>query len=450
MRTHSIRSVLLLAPALLLAACATADPSASPGPNASALSPIASPDAVAAGTPGPTAIAPTPTAPPRAAGTVLVWQLDGTDGTTATTESLFRLDLANGATVPVATVPVNEDTCCPTALRLSRDRGTALLYAANYRGAVDLATGTFEKASARIPRGDVAISHAGDQLAWIDELTGTSESIVIAGRDGKRSNRIALPAGSFASIPAWSQDDSALLVTTMLPVKTGSEIRLASWIACCSIDRGVQATHVLLVPLDGSSIRDIYDDTAGVLSDRAQPTPTTRPGANAQFAWPASHSLQAWLGPDNRTALVASKACPYQWRTHGPTGISDPVCTDQLMTIDTQTRQRTPLPAAPTSISSAAWSPDGRRLSLLGSVGGGPTGSDVLSILDRASGSIVTLGPAEPDLMSWSDDGQWIAYWRLDPAIAEGGDRVQVWVAPTSGGEPRFVAAHATVAWLEP
>jgi hypothetical protein len=62
----------------------------------------------------------------------------------------------------------------------------------------------------------------------------------------------------------------------------------------------------------------------------------------------------------------------------------------------------------------------------------------------------VNLGPAEPDLMAWSRDGEWIAFWRLDPASKEGGDRVQVWVAPSTGGDARFVAAHATAGWLEP
>ena len=76
---------------------------------------------------------------------------------------------------------------------------------------------------------------------------------------------------------------------------------------------------------------------------------------------------------------------------------SDP--DDEVATIDTETGERTPLPVPLTRISSAGWSPDGRRLSLLGSEGGGPTG---LSVMDRA------------------------------------------------GGDARFGAAHATAGWLEP
>ena len=429
---------------LLLGACTAANPTLSSPPNGAGSS---DPAPSTAALPTPTS-APTPKPPARPSGSLLVWQLDGTDGSTAGTESLFRLDLANGATAPVAKIQVNEDTCCPTALTLSGDRATAFLYAGSYRGAVDLATGIFEKANARIPRGTVAISHAGDRLAWVDDITGTSESIVIAGLDGKRSQRIALPAGAFASIPVWADDDASLLVTTLLPVKTGSAIRLASTIACCSIDRGVQATHLLVVPLDGSAIRDLYDDTPGVLKDQTQPPATAPPGKTGGYALPPSHTFRLLAAsPDRRTLLAVEDVCQGRWGRFRD-GVS--ACASELLTIDTESGQRTSLPVPPTNISSASWSPDGRRLSLLGSGGGGPTGSSLLYVLDRNGGSVVNLGPAEPDLMAWSRDGEWIAFWRLDPATKEGGDRVQVWVAPSTGGDARFVVAHATVGWLEP
>jgi hypothetical protein len=438
MRTAPIRDITSLALVLLLAACSAADPS--PSTIARALDAGPSPVAVASPEPPST---PIPTPPPQPNGTLLVWQLDGLSGDTATTESIFKLALANGATTPIATIPVNENTCCPTSVTLSGDRSTAFLYAGNYRGAVDLATGTFAKAGSRIKHGLVAISRAGDRLAWVDDVTGTSESIVIAGRDGKPLQRIALPAGAFVSTPTWMSDDAALLVTTMLPLKIASDIRLASTIACCSIDRGPLATHVLVVPLDGSSIRDIYNDSPGVIADQSQPEPTHPPGTTAGFASSASRSLQAWPAPDRRAVAVVAEACPSQWQRRG----TDIACTDVLMTIDTESGQRTSLPVPLTRISSAGWSPDGRRLSLLGSAGGGPTG---LYVLDRASGDLIDLGPAEPELMAWSRDGAWIAYWQLDPKVPDGGDRVQVWVAPTTGGDARFVAAHASAGWLEP
>lgn len=435
----SIRRVPTLAVALLLAACSAAHPSPSTVPSAV----YVSPSSVAAATPEPTpTAAPTPTPPPKPAGTLLVWQLDGTDTTTTTTESVFRLDVANGATTPIATLPVNEDTCCPTSLTLSRDHSTAFLYAGIYRGTLDLASGAFTKASGRIPRGNVAISTAGDRLAWVDDVTGTSESIVIGGRDGKRLQRIALPAGAFVSIPTWISDDAALLVTTMLPLKVASDVRLASTIACCSIDRGPLASHVLVVPLDGSSIRDIYDDSAGVIADQSQPEPTRPPVSKGGFPSPASHSVRAWPAPDLRTAVVVAEACPSQWQSRN----ADLICTDELLTVDTETGQRTSLPVPLTRIWSVSWSPDGRRLSLLGSVGGGPTG---LYVVDRTGDDLVGLGPAEPELMAWSPDGAWIAYWRLDPTVTDG-DRVQVWVAPSVGGDARFVAGHASAVWLEP
>jgi len=449
MRTASIRRIPAIGLALLLAACATSEPSPTPE---TALPPTPSGAAAIQST---TASSPTPmptqTPAPRPSGTLLVWQLDGTDGTTATTESVFRVDLSNGATTPVVRIPVNEMTCCPSAMRLSGDRRTAALFAGNYRGAIDLATGTFTKASGRIPHGTVAVSPSGNRLAWVDDVTGTSESIVIGGLDGKRQQRVELPAGSFASVPSWTADDGTLLVTTLLPVKTASAtgIRLASTIACCSIDRGVQATHLLVVPLDGGSVRDIYDDGAGARSDAAQPDPTPPPGTTAGTGLRGTRTFSVISGPDPHTALVLTEVCPSQWYANGfgyhrQTGASP--CADDLMTIDTETARRTPLPVPLTAILSAGWSPDGRRLSLLGSEGGGPTG---LYVVDRDGGSLERLSVAEPDLMAWSGDSAWIAFWRLDPAMTDG-DRVQVWVAPSTGGDATFVAGHASAEWLKP
>ena len=436
----SLRRVSGVLLALLLVACSAADPSPNTVPSAT----DAGPSVVEASAEPTPASSPTPTAPPQPTGTLLVWQLDGLSGDTATTESIFKLDVANGATTPIATIPVNEDTCCPASLTLAPDRSTAFLYAGSYRGALDLATGTFTRASHRIPPGPVPISKAGDRLVSVDDVTGTNESIVISDLNGKEVRRLELPVGAFASQPSWTSDDAALLVTTMLPLKVASEVRLASTIACCSIDRGPLAAHVLIVPLDGRPIRDIYDDSAGVIADQAQPKPTHPPGTTSGFALEANRSLQAWLGPDLRTLAVVEDACPSQWKL-SIRSIS--ICTDELMTIDIETGQRTSLPVPLTRISSAGWSPDGRRLSLLGSEGGGPTG---LYIVDRDGGNPVDLGPAEPELMAWSRDGAWIAYWQLDPKVPEGSDRLQVWVAPTTGGDARFVAAHASAVWLAP
>ena len=181
---------------------------------------------------------------------------------------------------------------------------------------------------------------------------------------------------------------------------------------------------------------------------RPWPPATPPPGTKGGYAFAATRSLRLLAqSPDGRTVLLVADVCAGRW---GQFRDGQASCVAALSTIDTETGERTPLPVPLTSISSAAWSPDGRRLSLLGSAGGGPTGPFRLSVLDPANGSLVDLGQAEPDLLAWSGDGAWLAFWRLDPAMKEGGDRVQVWVAPAGGGDPRFVAAHATAGWLEP
>ena len=108
---------------LLIVGCTAATPSLAPAPANVAPSAASLAPATAGPAPSIAAIAPTASPPARPSGTLLVWQLDGTDGATAKTESVFRLDLANGATSPVSTIPVNEMTCCPGTIRIAPGGG---------------------------------------------------------------------------------------------------------------------------------------------------------------------------------------------------------------------------------------------------------------------------------------------------------------------------------------
>ena len=103
----------------------------------------------------------------------------------------------------------------------------------------------------------------------------------------------------------------------------------------------------------------------------------------------------------------------------------------------------TRLPVSVPRIGAAAWSPDGRRLAFVGGAGDGPDG---LYVVDADGSNLIEVGDADAGLIDWSPDGEWIAYWRLDPAIGDG-NRTQVWIVPVTGGAPRFVIGHAAVAW---
>ena len=152
-------------------------------------------------------------------------------------------------------------------------------------------------------------SSSGDRLAWVDWETGTVETIVITDLKGHELDRLALPAGAWLTTLAWSPDDRSFAVATRRPIATAM-VGLGGTILCCSVDHGVTANHLLIVPVDGSAIRDLLDDASAVVQDQAQPIPTPPPGETAIGATKAERSFEppVW-SPDGRTILLTSTFC---------------------------------------------------------------------------------------------------------------------------------------------
>ena len=439
MDARRTRSTLGLLLTVVLAGCTAVAPSGTPSSSGTPspapadasivpeVSPVVTPDATPAGVLG--------------GGRMLVWQLDGTDTTKVTTETIFSLDAGSGNIVPFGSLPVNEDNCCPTAIRLSVDGTKAVLISNQIRAIVDLPARTIGARPRGVPLW-ATVSSRSDRVAWIDDVTGTTESIVVTDLLGNELANLPLPTGSFFAQLSWSPDDRAFAVTTSIPIATGaSGIRLASSIvACCTVDHGVSATHLLIVPVDGGPIRDVLDDAAAIRIDEAQPLPTQPPGATSGFGTKVvrGFSVIAW-SPDGRTVLRSVSVCAAGWQTR----TQRPPCIDTLSTVDIETGMTTRLPVPVPRIGAAAWSPDGRRLAFVGGAGDGPDG---LYVMDADGTNLIEVGDADSGLLDWSPDGDWIAYWRLDPAVVDG-NRTQVWVVPAAGGAPRFVVSHAAVAW---
>jgi dipeptidyl aminopeptidase/acylaminoacyl peptidase len=423
----------------IVAACSVASSSVGPG---------ASP---AAGTPTnttpPAAAPPATTSPaatafgPLGGGLLLVYQLDGTDTDTAKTETVFTIDVGSGAKTVLGSIPVTDVTCCPTKVRFSADRTRAFLFSERFRGIVDLQAGTVEGVETRAPDYGVRVSTKGDRLAWVDEVTGTSETIVIADLAGKQIRRLSLPEGAWVSEAAWSPDDSVLAVTTSLPAGTGSapQIRLASIIACCTIDRGPEVTHLLIVPVDGSPLRKVLDNSADVAKDQLVPIPSKPPTVVGD-----TPKVRRGLGgpswsPDRRSIILTGSVCPPSWMSRYTTG----PCTYTVYTVDVDTGVRTVVAEGEIPYADAVWSPDSRRIAYVAMA---RSGSGELYVMDRDGRNQTRLSDDEGGPV-WSPDGKWIAFWRINRLVPEGQNRLELWVMPSDGGEARLIAQHAAAGW---
>ena len=313
--------------------------------------------------------------------------------------------------------------------------------AAGLRGIVDLRAGTVEPFAARVPNYGVLISNKGDRLAWVDEITGTSETIVIADLAGVQLPRLTLPEGAWRSKAAWSPDDTTLAVTTYLPLRTGlaPDMRVASIVACCTIDRGPEVTHLLIVPVDGSPVREVFDNADDVTKDQLVPIPS-RPPTVVGDTPKVSRDLDiANWSPDGRSVLLSGGVCPPSWGYRYRAGS----CTHTLYAVDVESGVRTIAAEMDAPIMGMAWSPDAKRMAYVG--GEGKTSG--LYVMDRDGANRARLTDAAEGGIWWSPDGTWIAFWRLNPAVPDGHNRLEVWAVPVDGGTARLIAPHATVGW---
>ena len=448
-RWRHLASVALVS---VLAACTTSPPSAAPEASGQAGAPTSAPVASAApasasasaASAAPTSAASLTPVGPLGGGPLLVYQVDGLLGDNAKTESVFTLDLGTGEQTKIGSVRrIADDFCCPEAVRWSTDRSRAFLWAGKYRGSVDLVARSVTRAPNRITLFSHDPSHKGDRLAWADGVTGTAETIVIGDLKGHELDRLALPAGAWGSTVAWSPDDKNLAVTTLRPIAVAMA-GPGGDIFCCSIDHGVGANHLLIVPVDGSPIRDLLDDATAVVQDEAQPFPTPPPGEKSVSPRKTARYFGAPMwSPDGRTILLTRSVCEATWSYH-----HHPACHGSLSLVDTDSGAQTTLMDG-IGVSGADWSPDGRKVAFIS----GSEGKDRLFVVDRDGHNLravtYAMGPiSDRALVDWSPDGTWLAFWQWNAEGPEGRDRFDVWAIPLiNGGVPRLVAEHATAAW---
>ena len=424
---------------LSLIGCSTAANLASPAETT--LSVDASPiPSIAAAAPTPTAPpSPTPTAPDSNGGAdLIVWQMNGTNAEETTASSVFAMDIGTRQKRDLATLPENEDTCCPEVVAVSSDRQKASLFAGRFRGWVDLATGAFSKRPVRVPPVDIALSNDGRRVAWVDLVTGSSPGIVVTDSDGKDPIRLDLPVGTWFARLAWSRDDRVILATAAIKLKkaVGTIILIETERG----DPGPLATHLVAVPLDGSPSVDLVDDADAVAADLKTPAPPPPSIDLPNGSNPERTMSQARWSPDGSSVAYVESTCWTEGKTF-QTGRR--ACLSRLLTVDVATRAVDVVVDDMAGISTLAWSPTGREIAFRGDDRKGLVGIFVVDLGTSATGFVASGSGDDFESyenmgsVQWSPDGTWIAFSRTRDA----------WVMHPDGSAKRMIAPHARAGW---
>lgn len=329
-------------------------------------------------------------ASPLAGGPLVVYELRGTFA------DVYTLDVTSGIRTPHGSVQLHAPIGAQR-IRWAADGRSAFVFGdgEHVEARVDLATGGIVVLDLLTLDGQQdEVSPAGDRVA---RLLGDAERgmrLSVVDLSGAELVNLALPTGVIAySGIAWAPDGSSLLVSGCMPCDLKGSPSPAN------------VNHLFLVPLDGSPIQMLADDSTGFFS-------------SARFS------------PDGSTIAYSSVLC----RNACTGGIS----TMRIADGSGNTLTTSGPDGAP------AWSPDGERIAFQrgGSDGG-------IYVMDLDGSHLIRLTTPSPDLVDrdrvpvWSPDGGWIAFTR-DVSDTSLGD---LWIVPSDGGEARLLAQNAVADW---
>jgi len=370
---------------------------------------------------------------------LVVWQANGPTVPTTTASTVSVLDV-DGARHDLIDFPETESSWA-ARIDVTDDGGRAFLYGPGLRGTLDLDTGVMSRRPFTAPPFGIAASHDGQHLAWVDDVTGSSVAIVVADASGKHPVRLELPPRTWYAWPEWTPDDQAVLATAMVPIKPAA----ATGIVLADTargDPGPLAAHVVVLPIDGSPMRDLGDDVAAATfdADGMAPMPAT---IDLPKAVTSNHELvQATMSPDGSQVAYVIRACWAEPFVH--LGQTKSACTAQVLGVGLDGSAPVVLTDGLATASGLAWSPDSQTLVVRGADRSGRAG---LFRLDPAGGAEpVLLVPTTSDdptyvdtwsSVHWSPDGAWLLFGRVR----------DTWVVRADGTDAHVLVAHGIAAW---
>jgi Tol biopolymer transport system component len=248
------------------------------------------------------------------------------------------------------------------------------------------------------PAGDrVAAIHTSELVVPGEEGAGQiADGIVVANIDGSGDVLLPLPEGAdIRGGASWSPDQSALVVAACRP--------------CNRALLGEPATaenheHLYLVPVDGSRVRELTDDTTG-------------------YSW-----TPAW-SPDRSTIAVGRRECLSEWV---PLECSGEV-TSSLVLVDAESGIERAIISndelgTDIHVGGPVWSRDSTRIAFTTSSAVG----DPLNIfvVDADGSNLVDLGAG--GMVQWSPDGEWLLVSRH-----AGESLIELWIMRADGTDAR-------------
>jgi dipeptidyl aminopeptidase/acylaminoacyl peptidase len=253
------------------------------------------------------------------------------------------------------------------------------------------------------PRSDqLAAMHQGS--IHVPGQEGTFEiedGVVIRDVDGGDPRLLPLPPDAQAVGLSWSPDGSAVVVSGCRPCNNNPNNPLyPDW-----TPTAVQHSHLFIVPVDGSPVRELLDDTRAVF-------------------------VSATWSPDGATIALTRSECPPDknppW-CYGGTNFSN---TNVLVSLDVAGGRQTDLAEV---LAAPVWSPDGARIAF-----NDESDERGLFVMDSNGSHLAKV--ADGWLRGWSPDGEWLLF-------AAPNGCCELWIVRADGGEPRLLGTFGGAAW---